>query len=460
MGKVTKLNKRVSPFKELGGSGTFIYGGFVETIERDPRLSGGNRHKTINDMVVNTSIVAAGTRYFLNLLAKPEWTLEPADESTEAQDLAEWAEEALYDCQTSWYRIVRKAGLFIFHGFGIQEWTAKRGDEGRIVFDDIEARPVHTITRWDVDDRGTVQGMYQRPYTGVEVLLPREKVLYIVDDSLTDSPEGLGIFRHLVAPAETMKRYRELELMCFERDMRGIPVGRAPFAMLNQMLKEGKIDQSTYDQALEGIRNFVKMQAKGKATGVLIDSDTYEIQGADGNSPSSVMKWGLDLLSGATNGSTDIANALDKLTHDMARLIGVEGLLLGSNSQGSFALSKDKSNNLYLNIHATLRCIVEAVDRDLIGPLWMMNGLDPALKPYCKTEDVAFKDAASITAALRDMATAGAVLAPDDPAIDEVRDILGISPSIPYDASQQTAIVGPGDPNNEDVIGNEGNVNK
>jgi len=44
-----------------------------------------------------------------------------------------------------------------------------------------------------------------------------------------------------------------------------------------------------------------------------------------------------------------------------------------------------------------------------------------------EVEDAAFKDAVMIAATLRDMATAGATLAPDDPAIDDLRALLGVS---------------------------------
>ena len=55
---------------------------------------------------------------------------------------------------------------------------------------------------------------------------------------------------------------------------------------------------------------------------------------------------------------------------------------------------------------------------DLIKALWRLNGWPAEMIPEINTEAIRFIDAEQIAAALRDMATAGAVLAPDDPAIN------------------------------------------
>src|SRR5260221_278291 len=54
--------------------------------------------------------------------------------------------------------------------------------------------------------------------------LPRTKIMYLVDDTLTDSPEGMGLLRHCVEPAERLKEYLEQEAIGFLRDLRGIPI--------------------------------------------------------------------------------------------------------------------------------------------------------------------------------------------------------------------------------------------
>src|SRR5690606_18061192 len=124
-----------------------------------------------------------------------------------AQEAADFVESVMFDMETSWAKIARRASMYRFNGFGIQEWTAKRRDDGRIGLKDIAARPCHTITRWEIDEAtGEIRGVYQtNPQTGREIFLPRGKVIYLVDDSLTDHPEGLGLFRNLVEPATRLR---------------------------------------------------------------------------------------------------------------------------------------------------------------------------------------------------------------------------------------------------------------
>jgi hypothetical protein len=220
---------RLTPMREMGVSGTPVYAGYVLSPERSSKLIGQEKYRTFADILANTSIVAAGVRYFLNIVAKPSWSFEAADDSDEAKQLADFAESVFEDLHTPWSRIVRRMGMYRFHGFSIQEWTAKKREDGRIGFHDVEARPQWTIWRWEVDERGTVIGAWQRdPLTGRELGLPRGKLIYVVDDTLTDTPEGMGLLRHLYEPSERLKEYMQMEAYGFMRDLRGIPIGRAP----------------------------------------------------------------------------------------------------------------------------------------------------------------------------------------------------------------------------------------
>jgi len=420
--------QKVSPFKEAGTSGTAVVGGFVMTNEVNPKAVGQQRYQTAADMLANVSIIAAGVRYYLNLVAKPKWLVEPVDDTSNAKQYAEFVESVMDGMSTSWHRIIRRSALYRYHGFGIQEWTAMKRDDGQVGFSDIETRPQHTIERWDVDEKGTVQGVWQRsPQTGHELYLPRYKIIYLVDDSLTDSPEGMGWFRHLIEPSERLKNYLRLEALGYQRDLSGIPVARAPITAINKAVAAGKIKQEDAAAMIAGIKAFVKMEVRKENTGLLIDSQPFENQGPDGPTMSGVQQWGLELLTGSSETIEHLGKAIDRLTVDMARVIGVENILTGSDGSGSLALSRDKSNNLYLVVNSTLGDMAEHYNRDVVNSLWTLNGFPDEMKPKLKTEDVSFRDVEQVTAALRDMATAGAVLAPDDPAIDDIRDLLGIS---------------------------------
>ena len=71
--------------------------------------------------------------------------------------------------------------------------------------------------------------------------------------------------------------------------------------------------------------------------------------------------------------------------------------------------------------------IKETFEDDFLDTLWNLNGWDKKLKPELKTDKIQYRDVQAVTGALRDMAQAGAVLDPDDPAIAEIRALLGLS---------------------------------
>jgi hypothetical protein len=107
--------------------------------------------------------------------------------------------------------------------------------------------------------------------------------------------------------------------------------------------------------------------------------------------------------------------------------MGVESMLTGRDGGGSLALQTSKSQGLWLNVNSTLADMAEAHDRDTVGVICALNGIPDGLRPTLEVEDASFKDVEAVAKVLAEMATAGAVLAPDDPAIDDVRDLCGIS---------------------------------
>lgn len=417
---------RLKAFSEMGVSGTPVYAGYVLTPERSSKLVGQEKYRTYSEILANTSIVAASTRYFLNIISKPSWNVEPADDSSEAKKLAEFLEDAIDNLDTPWSRIVRRCGTYRFHGFSIQEWTAKRRDDGKVGFIDIESRPQWTIWRWEVDEYGSVTGAWQRdPLTGRELGLPRGKLVYLLDDTLTDSPEGMGLLRHVVEPAQRLTEYLKQEGFGFLRDLHGVPLGRAPIDELAQAVAANKITQGEMDGAVAKLREFVSMEKKTTDTAIILNSEPYRDYTDSGVTVSSQMKWGVELINGGAPSLPAAGEAINRLNTEMARVLGTEHLLLGADSAGSYALAKEKATDLYLLANSVLRDIKFQMEKDVIGPLWTLNGFDDKLKPKLKPEDVQPKDVEQVSRVLRDMATAGSTLQPDDEVQNFVRDLLG-----------------------------------
>lgn len=420
---------RTSPMEPTGRSGTAAFGGYLATIERSPKLAGTERYRTYLESIVNTTIVAAGARYFGTLVGGAEWRVVPAvDGGAEGERLARWTEEVLHDMESPLHRVMQRAAMFKFWGFAIQEWTAKRRADGTIGFLDFQQRPQHTIEQWDLDLSGRLNGVGQRvPQDGALYYLPRGRLFYLVDDMFTDSPDGMGLLRHVTEAVNRRRTYERLEGIGFETDLRGVPVGMAPYAELEALLKAGDITKNKYDAALKPLRSFIQnhYRAPEATLGLILDSTTYRSTD-EGNTPSGQRKWGLELLKAESTTQEEIHVAIERLDREIARVLGVEGLLLGSDSRGSHALAQDKTSAFYTMVNGTMADLGHGATRDMVGALWTLNGLDPRLRPTIRPESVHLRDPEQIARTLESLAKAA--LPFNDPATDEVRELLGLSP--------------------------------
>lgn len=435
------FRRKQSPYKSEGTPGVAVFGGYIEEGERNAKVAGYQKWITYADILANTSIAAASVRFFINLLAKAEWNVQAANpDDAQAVEIAEWFDKAIHDCETPWHRIVRRAGLYRYYGFSIQEWTAKKNDDGTVGILDVAGRPQHTIEQWVVDESGTVHGVIQRsPQDGTNRPLDRDRLVYIVDDSITDSPEGLGLFRHIVQAVERLEEYERLEGIGFETDLRGIPVGRAPFMELQKAVQAGTITQEQMNAQVAAMRTFLTKHKRTANLALFLDSAVYQSTG-DNRTPSGQPQWNLELMKAGATSAPELAAAIQRLNREIARVLGTENILLGETGAGSLAMAEDKSAQFALIIDGTLKELAEAFQSDLIKPFMELNGWDMELMPILRPEKIQHRDVQLVTQALKDMASAGAVMGPDDPAINEVRRLLGLSEIDLEKAAEDAAI--------------------
>ena len=156
---------------------------------------------------------------------------------------------------------------------------------------------------------------------------------------------------------------------------------------------------------------------------IALDSAVYRSDD-DSQRPSGERRWDIQLLSGDGSSFADIGNAIVRIEGQNARIMGVEQMLLGSDSVGSHALSKDKTEALWLVVESIQKELADAVKRDLLTPLWQLNGWDSPL-PEVETETVRYVDVQVVGTVLKDVAMAG--LDPESKALGEVYDKLGLT---------------------------------
>ena len=425
------FSRTAPPTRTIGSPGVQISHGWLVTDERNRRLTGLERYRTGTDMLINSSIVAASMKLYLDLISQANWTFEGEDQQVERAEMA-----LKDDPMTPWHRIIRRCAFYLYWGFSVQEWTMQRRPvDGVLTFADVAPRAQRTIERWDMKD-GKIEGIVQRDAnTYKELYLPRAKCLYVVDDSMDDSPEGLGLYRHFIERYFRLAAYERLEWSNYEDAALGTLIGLGPFAALEGLVQSDNASLTDAGRrALEApLQSFLedKVNGEGRRRALALDSGVYEGLTTEGdNRPTAARQWAVERVPTETGGLMPIGKGIDRLNMELARVAGTEGLLLGS-GEGSYALSEDKSHTLMLRVDSANREIAQGVKNDLLIPLWTLNGWDLATVPEPKVEAVRYRDVEKLAKMLKDLAGAGAMLDPNDPAIDDIRDLAGLSPYDP-----------------------------
>lgn len=425
-------NKSSTPTGEKGTPGFSNHGGYIQSYERDARLVGQQKYKTFGNMLANTTIIAGGARYFLNLVGGADWSVTPANDTDEAHEKAELVKKMIHGMDQSWNSVTRRAAMYRFHGFSIQEMIAKRDDNGDLVMKGVKPRPQLTIERWDTNKHGDVIGVVQRSLQdSEEIYLPRRKIVYLVDNTLDDTPEGMGILRHVTKRSEEIAFLEQLEGFGYAGDLRGIPVARIPYAALNDAVDSGKLTEAKANDMVAAMEKLVTQHVKANANmGISLDSSHYQNITDSGENTSNAAMWDFSLLEGSPQGLEEVASAIDRKNYEVAIVLGVEHLLIGKDS-GSRALGESKNNNFAQIVNAALIDIAAAFDRDYIGFIWRINGWDDALKPKLSPEKLRGSDIERVMTGLAEMARAGAPIMPDDPVVNAVRRWQGLPETTP-----------------------------
>lgn len=406
--------EKAAPSQILGVRGTAVIGGYVQTHETNQQLVGQARHRFDADMVKNRAVVGASSRFLLALAGRPEWRFNPADKSRRAQEVADSFTAAIADMETPWRRVVRTLAAYILKGYAVSEWVAKRRRDGSIGFRGIYSRPQHTLERWNMAPGGAVDSVVQRdPQSGREITIPRWKLVYCVDDALTDSPLGIGLFRHAADASHRLKRYEQLEGGGYETDLRGVPVVTAPLSELDG------IEDAEAEAILAPYKAIVDNHIKGTATGYLIHSDTYT---DNEGKPTNVRKFSVDLLRGDSGGHVPIGAAIARVKHELATLFGTQVLLTGATGAGSLALSRQQAELAVLTVEGVLEDLVEQTYADLVVPWGKLNSIPEELLPRPETDSLQMRDVETIAAALEKLET----LPANDPANDAARRMMSM----------------------------------
>lgn len=376
-----------------GSIGIFTAGGRIQDGERNPKLIGREKWTTFANSYNRPPVAIA--RLLRNaLLSSVKWSLtENEAGGADAKRGLEIVEQGLLRARLPrpWNRVVAKAGNGeFFEGFSIHATALGRRKDGLVTFTNIEHRPQHTIDKWLRDTIGTMfseseaqsgpfVAVQQQLPSGQHERIPLEECLYLANDDIGDSPEGVGVLRLIADRIRKVEDEEALELDEMFSSMGGTPIIRVP---LEEIVASAPKDPAKRDAYIaeqtakyeEFVANRIKTPSKRQW--FKLDSKTYE--GQDPNTISNIQKWGIEIIKGEVQGLAEIRKSITDEDLNIARILGVEFVFVGGgDSAGSYGMHESKVGVFAAALQSSNDRVAIAARDQLGRRLVAANGLDP-----------------------------------------------------------------------------------
>ena len=394
-------------FSELGATGLVQYSGYIkEEILRE--LSGPRWVRNVREMTSNDPIICAAFFAIDKLTRQVTWEIQPGSEDNADLEIADFVRGCLFDDMSQpWRETISEIHSYLPWGYSPHELVYKRRNgessdpsknskfnDGKIGWRKWPIRAQESIQRWDFDDNGGIQGLFQRAAPRyLTVQIPIEKMLLFRTLTHKNNPEGHALCRPIFRPWFFKQRIENFEAIGIERDLNGVPLMRIPAEYLDPEAT-GAI-KAIGDEC----RRIVTGVHANEMAGVLIPSEVV-----DG---STLRQFEFELIS--TNGvrSVDARKVIQGKNLEILLTLLLDFLLMGHEKVGSFALASSKTDTFGYALGAFLDSDCEIVNRHAIPRLLRLNGMSTEKPPKLTHGDVESLDLMEIANFIATMSGAG-----------------------------------------------------
>ena len=407
-------------FRELGVTGLSRDGGVV----RDEYLRElqGDRWLAVVREMGNDPIVGAILFAVEMLLRRVPVNVQPADESAAAQELAQFIEECLGDMSTDWADTLAEILTMLPYGWAYMEIVYKQrgGDvdapekrskysDSRIGWRKWSIRGQETRERWEFDESGGVQGMWQRNDTGT-VLVPIEKALLFRTTQRKSNPEGRSVLRSAYRAWYFKRNVENIEGIGIERDLAGLPVAKVPPGVL---AAETDGERAQLAAIKEIVTNIRRDEQEGVLWPLVRDDNGNEL-------------YTLELLSTGGERQFDTGAIIQRYEQRIAMSVLADFILLGHEAVGSYALSATKASMFKSALQAWLTSIAGVINTHAIPRLLRLNGMDVTLAPVFGFGAVGDVDIETVITFVKEMGAAGMSFFPSPELENKLRGDVGL----------------------------------
>ncbi|GAA5503007.1 hypothetical protein Dxin01_02756 [Deinococcus xinjiangensis] len=340
-----------------------------------------------------------------------------ADNTQAAQDWADFLVQCRDDMSHTFPAFMAEVLTMLVHGWsyfevvykirrGIEQQDAayrSRYSDNRVGWRKFALRPQRTLSKWEYDGDGGIQGMYQTTPNGV-VFIPIQRALHFRTTEAGGHPEGRSLLVNARRAFRFQTRLEEFEAVGIERDLAGIPHVTVPVEHLSP---EASAAEKATVQLVQDMA--AGLRADERAF-VLTPAEKYALSDAEGKVHELPTGYSFKLL---TSGGTRAHNTdaiIKRYSQRIATSLLASFLLLGgSEGKGAQALSADLTDLFDLSATGILDGVTEVVNRFAVSNLMALNGVPPELWPRFEHSGLSDKALQAFINQLAAVMNAGAV---------------------------------------------------
>lgn len=428
-----------SNLSEIGLSGLIQFGGYVQE-EQLRELQGIRWQKNVREMV-NDPVIAAAFFAIDMLTRQVTWDIQAASDDPEDQQIADFVKGAMFDdMSTPWKETVSEVHSYLPWGWSYHEIVYKRRtgesadpsknskfNDNKIGWRKWPIRAQESLDRWDFDDNGGVQGMFQRAAPTYETrLIPIEKALLFRTATHKNNPEGRPLCRPIFRPWYFKKHIENIEGIGLERDLAGLPVLYIPAEYINAA--DGEAEKIAVREYCKTVVTNIK---NNEQAGLLLPSDVYE--------GTSDKQFDFKLVSTGGTRQFDTNKIVQRKNLEILITLLMDFLMLGHEKVGSFALASSKTDMFATALGAFLDSDCEVVNRHAIPRLLRINGMPAVNPPKLTHGDIESVDLTELGDFISTLSGAGITLSPQ--ILSYVLEQGGLP--VPEDDNELMQMIGP-----------------
>lgn len=405
--------------EELGGTGTFLFGGFLRGEDPLAAMDGLTAIRNLDEMRRSDAQVHASLEVVKQPIRTASYEVDPADpEDPRAVAIAEFVRWNLFTRMgTTWDDLIRQSLLMLDFGVMLFEkvWAVEEDGQyaGKVVIHRLAPRPPKTLWQWFTDEDGRLISIKQlavKAGTYQFLDIPASKLVRFTFQQEGDNFMGISMLRSAYPHYAIKRQLYNIDAIRATRFGVGIP--RAKFTQGFHPTKEDRDAMATMLQGLSSHPHAYLMEPPQFTVDILMP----------------------------TGGSqqTEVLPSIEHHNQQITRNILAQFLDMGGRASGGSNALGSSAMDFFLNaIESIAGQICDALNKQLVKDLVDMNFDDVHEYPTIRAIGIHETDLASLTGAAAQLAGAG-LLTPDADTEGTFRELMNL-PQVKAPAGQPAA---------------------